>query len=151
MQVVFGQSVFVTLSPNRRHSGLILKLSRSRVQDVGIDGDDDISRQKKRFCGANTPSIFHNGFLTSPEDVESAYATLDFPSLQSRQGLNAQDPLSGVHYYLICMFVALPGVAGLRMCMNCPHCNMDKNDPDCWGKSLCSCQDFFGRNTKPMG
>ena len=136
--------------PKRRHSSLPLKLSRTRRNDVGITGDDDISRQKLTFCGADKPSILVPDVCTSSEDVEIVFATLDFPCLKSRQGLSAQDPLSSVHYYLICMFVALPVICGLRMCLNCPHCNVDKNDPSVRSKVVCGCQDVLGRSTKPL-
>ena len=82
MRVVYGEPIFMTLSPNRRHSSLILKLSRTRRNDVGITGDDDISRQKTKFCGADKPSIFVPGFCTSGEDVETVFAIFDFPCLK---------------------------------------------------------------------
>ena len=90
--------------------------------------------------------------MTSSADVETVCGQMDFPSIRTRQGMNAQDPLSSVHYYMICMYVALPGVCGIRMCLNCPHCNCDKYDPLRSAVSnQTGCQDFMGRNTRPMG
>ena len=70
--------------------------------------------------------------------------------------MNAQDPISSVHYYMVSMYVLLPGAFGLRMCLNCPHCNTDEHDPAyslraCGAHELSPCQDLLGRNTKPMG
>lgn len=50
------------------------------------------------------------------------------------------------------MYVALPGVFGVRMCLNCPHCNCDVHDPAMtqWNKQT-GCQDRMGRNCKPLG
>ena len=43
-RVVYGEVIFVTVSPNRRHSSMILKLSRARRNDTSLRGDDDVSR-----------------------------------------------------------------------------------------------------------
>ena len=44
MRIVYGPNpIFVTVSPNRRHSGLLYKLHRVRRNDTGVGGDDDIS------------------------------------------------------------------------------------------------------------
>ena len=40
MRIVYGPNpIFVTLSPNRRHSGLLYKLQRVRRNDNGLEGD----------------------------------------------------------------------------------------------------------------
>ncbi len=154
-RVVHGECIFVTLSPNRRHSSMILKLSRVRTHDTSLQAEDTCTQAKKRFRGADDPPIFVDGFVTSEADVEKARVTLQLPSIKDRQGMNAQDPLSSVHHYLICAYVLLPGTFGLRMCFNCPHCNVDEHDPHYDGgettHGLTPCQDMLGRNTKPMG
>ncbi len=50
---------------------------------------------------------------------------IPLPELVTRQGLNAQDPLASVHHYLFFMYVILPAAFGVRMCFNCPDCNVD--------------------------
>jgi len=153
MRIVYGPNpIFVTWSPNRRHAGLLYKLHWLRRNDTGAHGDDEISQQRKKWCGPDDPSIFVRGLVTSPEDVETVCGHLDFPNLRTRQGMNAQDPLSSVHYYIISMYVALPGVFGLRMCLNCPHCNCDKHDPlRAFLTTDAGCQDCMGRSSKPLG
>ena len=152
MRVVYGEPVFVTLSPNRRHSSLILKLSRVRRHDVGLRATDTCTQARRRFCGPDEPPVFVNGFVTEDDaDVEKAETLLNLPSLRDRQGMNAQDPLSSVHYYLACVYILLPATFGLRMCLNCLHCNMDEHDPKKSAATTSPCQDLLGRNAKPMG
>ena len=155
MRVVHGEPIFLTLSPNRRHSTLILKLSRLRRNDTGLQSTDPCTQARREFQGADVPPIFFDGLVSSDADVDRAEVTLKLPPIKVRQGMNAQDPLSSVHYYLMCIFVLLPGIFGLRMCLNCPHCNIDEHDP-CKQASYareerCPCQDLWGRNSKPMG
>ena len=151
-RIVYGANpIFVTWSPNRRHSGLLYKLQRVRRNDTGVTGPDEISKQRKKWCGPEEPPIFVQGNVTSTEDVETVCGHLDFPNIRCRQGMNAQDPISSVHYYIICMYVLLPGVFGLRMCLNCPHCNCEKHDPLRKHAQQSGCQDNMGRNSKPLG
>ncbi len=37
--MVHGEVIFVTVSPNRRHSAMVLKLSRARRNDASLLGD----------------------------------------------------------------------------------------------------------------
>ena len=39
-RVVYGEVVFVTISPNRRHSSLLLRLSRTRANDTTLNRQD---------------------------------------------------------------------------------------------------------------
>ena len=98
-----------------------------------------------RYC--RTKVVYYKNYN---EDVETVCGQLNFPHIRTRQGMNAQDPLSSVHYYLIIMYVALPGAFGLRMCLQCPHCNCDQHDP-VRARLNAGCQDMMGRNTKPLG
>jgi hypothetical protein len=52
MRIVYGSNpVFLTVSPKRRHSGLLYKLQRLRRNDSCATGVDDISRQRKNGLG----------------------------------------------------------------------------------------------------
>ena len=130
---------------------MILKLSRVRENDTSLLGTDSTTQARKRYRAATDPPIFVDGYVTSEQDVEMAEATLRLPCMADRKGMNAQDPLSSVHHYLICAYVLLPGIFGLRMCLRCPHCNVDLHDPMRQHRDVISCQDLLGRNTKPMG
>ena len=93
------------------------------------------------------------GCVGDADDVKTAVATLELQSMKIRQGLNAQDPLSSVHHFLVCMHVMLLAVFGIRMCLSCPHCNHDSTDPSTqWYQARDTpCQDLLGNNTKPCG
>ena len=152
-RVVHGECIFVTVTPNRRHSSMVLKLSRARQHDVGLTGKDATSEYRRRYASASEPSIFSNTDLSKDPDGEEVELEVPLPPLCVRQGWNAQDPLATVHHYLVFMYVVLPAVFGLRMCFNCPDCNAETDDPGA-GSSLfrCnSCADCMGCNGKLMG
>ena len=70
MRIVYGPNpVFVTVSPNRRHSGLLYKLQRLRRNDTGVTGADGISQQRRKWSGPDDPPVFVRGFVTSPEEL----------------------------------------------------------------------------------
>ena len=49
---VYGECIFFTVSPNRRHSSLIFKLSRARSNDVMLQGESFfITHCFFKFCG----------------------------------------------------------------------------------------------------
>ena len=146
-----ARSIFVTLSPNRRHSSMILKLSRARSNDVSLLGTDEVSRERRRHCGSGTPSVFCRHCLYDDPDGEKATVENSLPDLFVRQGWNAQDPLSSCHHYLFFMHVILPGIFGIRMCFLCPHCNADHTDLTFEEAGTPSCSDYLGSNSKAMG
>ena len=41
-RVVYGDCLFYTLSPNEQHSAWVLRLSRYRANDPGVQGDSDL-------------------------------------------------------------------------------------------------------------
>ena len=149
-RVVNGEVIFITVSPNRRHSAMILKLSRTRVNDVGIQKVDASSAARKRFCGKETPAIFSENNIADDPDGKSVSVEMQLPELHLRQALNAQDPIASVHHYLVFMYIILPAILGLRACLQCPHCNIDENDMNI-ARNFQSCQDHLGTNMKIMG
>ena len=145
-RVVHGECIFVTVTPSRRHSSMVLKLSRARRNDVGLTGQSATSGSRRRCASATQPSIFCSTDLTVDPDGREVELEVPLPPLCVRQGWNAQDPLASVHHYLVFMYVVLPAAFGLRMCFNCPDCNADTDDPGA-GSSLfeCSaCADHMG-------
>ena len=101
------------------------------------------------------PIFFVDGTVDNNGIAEEVYSTLKIPSLAARQGMNAQDPVASVHHYLICICVLLPATLGKRMCLHCPHCNVDDVDPDNKApvdpESNSPCHDLLGKNSKPIG
>jgi hypothetical protein len=137
-RVVHGECIFVTVSPSRRHSSMVLKLSRARRNDVGLTGQGATSESRRRCASATQPSIFCSTDLTVDPDGREVEFEVPLPPMCVRQGWNAQDPLASVHHYLVFMYVVLPAAFGLRMCFNCPDCNADSDDPGA-GSSLFEC------------
>ena len=101
-RVVHGEGVFVTISLGRRHSSLMLKLARVRVNDVSLERDDDIAAARRRHAGASSPPIFVNSSCADANGRDTAEVELNIPPLLTRLAMNAQDPLSSVHYYQVC-------------------------------------------------
>ena len=113
---------------------MILKLSRTRDNDPCLSRKDKIGNARRRHAGRDSPAIFTEHFLGA-SDVDNFVTELDMPDITTRLGMNAQDPLSSVHYFDFCIYVLLPAAFGLRMCFNCPHCNKDHSEPDFDGDS----------------
>ena len=103
-RVVQGECIFVTVSPNRRHSSMILKFARVRANDVGLGGKDPVTLARKLFAGSTSPKIFSNHSLHTDETGEQTRVEIPLPGLHVRQACNAQDPLASVYHYLFsCM------------------------------------------------
>ena len=95
--------------------------------------------------------------LTDPDGRQVSFK-LDLPPLLARQAWNAQDPLASIHHYLVVMQIVIPAAFGVRMCLQCPHCNMDANNPNnnkskslASTSSVCGCSDLLGCNNKLIG
>ena len=82
MRVVHGECIFVTASPNRRNSALILKLSRGRPNDGSFRSEDTCTKSRYYHCGPNSPQVFVDSDLGEDPTGESASATLHLPSMQ---------------------------------------------------------------------
>ena len=151
LRVVHGEVLFMTVSINRRFSTMILKLFRGRVNDLSFAAKDPSSAARKKFCGKDTPAMFTGSNVADDPDGEVLNMELKLPELSDRQAMNAQDPLSSMHQYLVFMYIVLPALVGLRMCLNCPHCNADADQRCCSKAKVFACQDYLGSNMKPHG
>ena len=125
-RVVYGDGIFMTVTPSERHSGLVLRLSRYRREDPIVQED------LRGTAGHDTPKL-------EADDV--AYAEL--PAYKIRCKAAARDPYAVVSAFLVWIKYVLPKLLGLRMCPNCPHCNADDSGH--------KCQDMFGSNMTPLG
>ena len=127
---------------------MLLKLFRGRAKDVSFTAEDGSETARKRFCGRKDPAIFAKAAFADDPDGELLNMELKLPALVDRQAMNAQDPLSSMHQYLVFMYIVFPALIGWRMCLNCPHCNVDDEDADF---NNVACQDYLGSNMKPHG
>ena len=154
LRVVHGETIFVTASPNRRHSSMILKLSRARRNDTSLNGNDPVTQARRAFSGRANPKIFSSTCVSEDPHGEVALIELPLPALHIRQACNAQDPIASCHHYLFFMHVTLPAIFGVRMCFSCPDCNADSTDHNVSGCGLqysTPCSDYLGCNSKLMG
>ena len=149
-RVVHGEVIFVTVSPNRRNSSMILKFSRARRNDTSLDADDPMTQSRRKYCGKNAPKIFAQYCGVEDTSGEATAKEIPLPDLWMRQAWNAQDPMSSCHHYLFFMYVILPTVFGLRMCFLCPDCNADGTDPKTKRLDF-ACSDCRGCNSKLVG
>ena len=104
-RVVHGECIFVTVSPSRRHSSMVLKLSRARQNDIGLTGDDAVSAARRQFASSTQPQIFTDHDLSHDADGAKVSLEVPMPPLLIRQAWNAQDPLASVYHYLVFMYV----------------------------------------------
>ena len=100
MRVVYGETIFVTVSPNRRHSSMILKMSRARRNDTSLKGNDPVTHARKKFCGKDVPRIFAYNCYSDDAQGEATVKEIPLPALWIRQACNAQDPIASCHHYL---------------------------------------------------
>ena len=117
--VVYGNGIFMTISPSERHNYLAIRLSRYRK-------DDPFVANSTKWIGADKPSL--------EADADDEYQ-VDVPGYDLRRILLAQDPLAAANPFFVQIRTILATVLGIRMCPHCPHCS----------ESAYPCQDGFGR------
>ena len=130
---VYGECLFVAVSPNRKRSSLIFRLSRARVNVPGMfgrgkgsmDAGKMTSYWRHRDASPNEPNIFTEKRVTSDPTGAEVAKDIELPEWLVRQQWLAQDPLASVHYYVVIMRVLIPAALGVRMCFHGPDCNAD--------------------------
>ena len=88
-RIVYGNPVFMTVTPSERHSGLLLRLSRHRQKDPALKS---LPEALQLFASANMPSLYGQ----AEDDV-----TVDLPEYDHRRLLAAKDPLAAVNAFWI--------------------------------------------------
>ena len=138
-RTVHGECIFVTISPNKRHTALLLRLSRVRRNDTGLLAKDSVTRWRALLAGHDCPEFEYG-------DVE-----IPLPTLEERQAICGQDPLAVDHHFLVIVKVVVPRVFGYRMCLAYPHCTCHSGDPARSSECKMGCSDLRGSNAKLMG
>ena len=129
-RVVFGDVVFLTATPNRRHSSLVWRMMRYRKNDTALleyngNKGDAATDWRRKFRGSNAPSLYAPN-SSDAIDVASFTTHLDpaaIPSVQEAIAMSARDPLSTVLAYDVTIRVVLSWLSGIRMCFHCPQCS----------------------------
>ena len=149
----YGDCLFFTVSPNERHSCLVLRLSRFRVNDPHIKYSSPIWRRlaqadfpsmeaKKRKvveqCGKEAKQWTAGQSLSGKSEDMSI--EVELPEYDMRSLATAQDPHALVEGYRLNIYLRLSTVFGVRMCPYCPQCKAHGF----------GCQDRFGSNMRPI-
>ena len=122
---------------------IMIRLSRARRRDpVFAKQRDEVGA---RFADRRRPELGRDFdddvFLDVPlEDLRSF-----LPSHDERRKLLARDALATVDGFRVIVSVTYEFLFGMRVCSNCPHCNLPKKfkGPPC--------QDIFGSSSTPEG
>ena len=130
--VVYGNGIFMTISPGERHNYLAIRLSRYRRRDPYITSNAPDERDEAPWIGADAPSL-----EAGAEDRFS----FEVPGYDLRRLILARDPLAAALAFSVQIRCQLATLFGIRMCPDCPHCAESENP----------CQDAFGSNAEAMG
>ena len=112
--VVYGNGVFMTVSPGERDNYLAIRFSRYRLNDPFMHAPEGNGDLHRAWAGKDRPSLEPNA-----DDV----FRIDIPGYDLRRLIMAQDPLAAVNAFMIQIRVILATVLGMRMCPFCPHCS----------------------------
>ena len=123
--VVYGNGIFMTISPSERHNYLAIRLSRYRT-------DDPFATQNSMWVGKHAPSL---------EPNEDDNFGVDIPGYDLRRLLMAEDPLAAANAFFTQIRLVLATMLGIRMCPHCPDCERSNNP----------CQDAWGSVAELMG
>ena len=107
LRVEHGEPLFVTISPNMRHSGLVLNMSRYRR------GDPATRDNPENSFAANVPCMWQN----------MDTVTIDLPRHEFRKQLVARDPWAVCLAFQQAVRLILGQLFGLRWCGRCPECS----------------------------
>ena len=143
-RLCYGDSIFVTVTPNRRNSALLLYLSRTRVNDTCFLAANSSTQQRKQHCGSATPNFVSEHDIHSDPDGRKVRAAIPLPAIHDRQVWSAQDPLATTHQFQVLLRIVIPAIFGMRMCFCCPLCLSDQCDLDHVNSRLRPCSNVFG-------
>jgi len=129
--VVYGNGIFMTISPGERHNYLAIRLSRYRRLDPYITGSQE-GASESSWIGNQDPRL-----QAASDDLFD----IEVPGYDMRRLLLARDPLAAVLAFAVQVRGVLAPLFGIRMCPDCPHCSESDNP----------CQDAFGSNAEAMG
>ncbi len=129
---MYGNGIFMTLSPGERHNYLAILLSRHRAQDPYVVSEGLWRDQQRRRIGQDAPSL---------EATPTDRFEVEVPGYDLRRLMLAQDPLAATLAFSVQVRALLAPLYGIRMCPDCPHCAESDNP----------CQDAFGSNAEAMG
>ena len=129
--VVYGNGIFMTISPGERHNHLAIRLSKYRRRDPYVTASSEEGAES-RWIGVGEPALH--------AAVQDRFE-MEVPGYDLRRLILARDLLAAVLTFSVQVRCILATLFGIRMCPACPHCDRSE-DPS---------QDFFGSNAEAMG
>jgi len=129
--IVYGNGIFMTVTPGERHNYLSIRLSRYRRNDPYVTAAGS-EPQEERWIGARMPSL---------EAREQDVFEREVPGYNLRRLILARDPLAASLAFAVQIRLVLATILGFRMCPNCPHC----------AETRTPCMDAFGSCAEAMG
>ena len=137
LRVKFGTPIFVTFSPDEGHQMLYVRLSRTRCGDPVRAAS---AYQNWDVSDRDYPPLDEN--YTLPIHVETFCRAL--PTWEQRRQAMARDPLASVDGFRVLVLLVMEHLFGLRVCMQCPDCNLASSH-------YTPCQDQKGSNATLVG
>ena len=137
-RIVYGDPLFLTISPSARHCALVIRLSRYRICDPAMKYEDRLQRRIPPWNEKNRPDIWES---ENGEEVIFEVPDINVQNYHTRHMMAARDPWAVISAFEVKITYLLPRLQGVRMCPNCPRCN-DTDMP---------CQTCFGGNVEPVG
>ncbi|CAJ1335198.1 unnamed protein product, partial [Effrenium voratum] len=114
-RIIYGEPIFVTISPNERDNLLGVRLFRCRKSDPVVEADEDA----RQWGGERQPVL-------GTAVTEATAGSL--PAFEARRHLAAADPLSVVEAFHLQLRLCLRHLFGINICKNCPRCNCMSED-----------------------
>ena len=114
---------------------MTIRLSRYRRSDPAMIYDSSPKTSVPAWAGRETPSLWQ------PAGGKDVF--MDIPPYTLRRIMAARDPSAVMQSFSVSIKYLLPRLLGMRMCPQCPHCNLDG--------CMAPCANAFGHNMLPMG
>ena len=96
-RVIHGGSIFVTVTPNRCNSALLVYLSRTRVNDTCFLDRNSSTQQRQQHCGSSSPNFLSEHDIHCDPDGTNVRVAIPLPGIHDMQVWAAQDPLATTH------------------------------------------------------
>ena len=104
-RVVYGETMFVIISPSSRHSGLAMRLSQLRAHDPLL-GHEDMPLKEAEEIGSASYSL-----VAMEEDV-----LVDLPGYDARKCWRGRDGLCIFDAFKVYIMLGVARVFGVRTC-----------------------------------
>ena len=124
----FGHPIFITISPNEKHSSLTLRLHRRRRDDPLVDLSEAHLASRK-VISADWPFIWSSDRTRFSMEDPGETEEMDLPGYDFRRRVASLNPLAPVLSFHAAVRLLLGKLLGLRICAECPRCSVDTEQP----------------------